>query len=312
MSRIAIEGPGRPAAMLAALALAAALAAPARAQQAPPADPLAAARTLYASARYEAALELLDRVRQDPTAGRVDAVDVDKYRALCLLALGRETEAESAFAGVVAVDPMYLPDTREVAPSVRAFFRDVRRRMLPAIARTRYTEAKADYDHGEYRKAADAFRRVVAILNDPDMEPGHDDLRQLADGFRELAEAKAPPAPAAPPPAPAAPAPAEPAPPPAPAPVVYDQQSPGIVPPVVLVQSVPSPPPEARLTGHATGAYEVTIDEHGRVESVLVRSSIQPAYDREFIDATALWRYQPALLGGQPVKFKRVIEVSVR
>ena len=154
---------------------------------------------------------MLDRLRQDPATARVDRVDVDRYRALCLLALGRESEAEAAFAGVVAVDPMYLPDTREVAPSVRAFFREVRRRMLPGLARERYTGAKASYDRGEFRKAVGQFAGVLQLLDDPDMEPGHDDLREMVAGFRELAEAKAPPEPVAPAPAPAeAPAPAPP------------------------------------------------------------------------------------------------------
>ena len=306
MSGIATDRSGRLIAAAAAVVLAVALAAPVRARAQEP-DPLAAARTLYASARYEAALELLDRLRQDPTTGRVDAVDVDKYRALCLLALGRESDAESAFASVVTVDPMYLPDPREAAPSVRAFFRDVRRRMLPGVARARYTEAKASYDHGEFRKAAGQFAAVMALVDDPDMEAGHDDLRELAAGFRELAEAKAPPEPIAPAPAPLPPAPA-----PAPAAPVYDQQSPGVVAPIVLVQSVPTPPSEARLTGHAQGVYEVIIDEHGRIESVVVRSSIQASYDHAFVAASAQWRYQPALRGGQPVKFRRVIEVSVR
>ena len=109
---------------------------------------------------------------------------------------GPRSEAEAAFAGVVAVDPMYLPDTREVAPSVRAFFREVRRRMLPGLARERYTGAKALYDGGEFRKAVGQFAGALQLLDDPDMEPGHDDLREMVAGFRELAEAKAPPEPA--------------------------------------------------------------------------------------------------------------------
>ncbi len=308
MSGIGTDGSGRLAVAAAAVVLAVALAAPARAR-AQQQDPLEAARTLYASARYDEALGLLDRLRQDAATARVDALTVEKYRALCLLALGRESEAESAFADVVAVDPMYLPDTREVAPSVRAFFREVRRRMLPGIARARYSDAKASYDHGDYRKAADQFNGVLALLDDPDMEAGHEDLRELVAGFRELAEAKAPPEP----PAPAAPVPAPPPPvAPAPAEVVYDAQSPGVVPPAVLVQSVPSPPAEVRLTGRSSGVYEVIIDEQGRVESVVVRTSIQAAYDRDLIAATAQWRYQPALKDGQPVKFRKMIEVSAR
>ena len=117
-------------------------------------DELTAARALYASARYDEALERLDRLRFATFATPDQSLTVEKYRALCLLALGREGEAESAFAGVVAADPSYLPGTREVSPSVRAFFRGVRRRMLPGVVRAKYAEARAAYRRGEYAGAA--------------------------------------------------------------------------------------------------------------------------------------------------------------
>src|SRR5690242_9899034 len=67
---------------------------------------LGAAKELYASARYDEALSVLNNLRSgDPT----DRRSVEQYRSLCLLALGRATEAESAIAAFVTADPTYRP-----------------------------------------------------------------------------------------------------------------------------------------------------------------------------------------------------------
>ena len=262
-------------------------------------DELTAARTLYAAARYDEALEQLDRLRFATSATPDQSLTVEKYRALCLLALGREGEAESAFAGVVAADPSYLPDTREVSPSVRAFFRGVRRRMLPGVVRAKYAEARAAYRRGEYTGAAEGFEAVSALLADEDMEPGHEDLKELADGFAELGREQALAAERGPDTA-------------APPPAIYGPDSPGVSPPVTLRQEIPALPAEARLMGRARGLLEIVIDEQGRVASAVIRESIHEAYDRRLVDATAGWSYQPARLDGRPVKYRKVIEVTVR
>ena len=86
--------------IIATLCIAAALASPASAQQAS----LNAARDLYASARYDEALAVLNGM-QSSTGVTSDRRMIEQYRSLCLLALGRGTEAESAIAAVVTVDP---------------------------------------------------------------------------------------------------------------------------------------------------------------------------------------------------------------
>src|SRR3954447_9137820 len=92
-----------------------ALASPAFAQ-AP--NQLAAARDLYASARYDEALAMLNGMRPADTTG-VDRKSVEQYRSLCLLALGRGSEAESAIAAVVTVDPLFVPAEADASPRVR-------------------------------------------------------------------------------------------------------------------------------------------------------------------------------------------------
>jgi hypothetical protein len=85
-----------------------ALAAPARAQLRDGREnPLTAARDLYASARYDEALAVLNGLPSDAVAS--DRKSIEQYRSLCLLALGRGTEAESAIAAVVTADPLFMP-----------------------------------------------------------------------------------------------------------------------------------------------------------------------------------------------------------
>src|SRR5436190_20500437 len=95
-------------------------------------DTLTSARDLYASAAYEDALAVLNRLRTGDHSGD-DGRAIEQYRAFCLLALGRNDEAERAIEAVVASQPSYRPSESEVSPRLRALFTDARRRMLPTI-----------------------------------------------------------------------------------------------------------------------------------------------------------------------------------
>src|SRR6187551_3815621 len=94
-----------------------------------PQGPLNTAKDLYASARYDEALSMLNGLRIGES---VDRRTVEQYRSLCLLALGRASEAESAIANVVKEDPTYRPGESE-SPRVRAMFTEVRKRLLPEL-----------------------------------------------------------------------------------------------------------------------------------------------------------------------------------
>src|SRR5204862_4705323 len=108
-------------------------------------ESLMAARDLYTAAAYEDALALLNRLRA--SAHRADdSRYIEQYRAFCLLALGRTTDAERAIEAVVTAAPQYRPSESDASPRVRLAFRDVRRRMLPDIIQQRYAEAKGAYD----------------------------------------------------------------------------------------------------------------------------------------------------------------------
>ena len=161
-------------------------------------DSLATARDLYAAAAYEDALAVLNRLGT-PAGAPGDGPAIGQYRAFCLLALGRVSEAEQAIETLIAAEPSYHPSDSDASPRIRSAFSDVRRRMLPAIVQQQYAQAKAAYDKKEFGVAAEGFKQVVGALNDPDLrsaanQPPLSDLRMLAAGFGELsANAAVPP-----------------------------------------------------------------------------------------------------------------------
>lgn len=270
---------------------------------------LATARDLYASAAYEDALTLLNRLRSaDHPAGQSRAIE--QYRAFCLLALGRAADAERAIEAVVVAEPTYHPSDSDVSPRVRSAFTDVRRRMLPAIIQQQYAEAKARFDRKEWAAAASAFSQVLTALADPDVaadakQSPLSDLRTLAVGFEELS-AKA----AAPPPPPPAPVPVA-TPPPRPAPPrVYTAEDPSVVAPVTVKQAMPPFPGQVMIP--RTGRIELVIDENGLVESAVMTSSITSAYDTLALNASKSWRYKPATVNGAPVKFRKSVQIAIR
>jgi TonB family protein len=289
-----------------------ALASPARAQLRDGRDnPLSAARDLYASARYDEALAVLNGLQPTNDGGGSDRKSIEQYRSLCLLALGRGTEAESAIAAVVTADPLFMPNETDASPRVRSAFSDVRQRLLPEIASLRYAAAKAAYDRKEYATAEEQFRDLVTLLNDPQMGGRLSDLRTLAIGFVDLASAAA---------APPEPKKVEPALPPPPVaassvesrpPHVWTGDEPGVTPPVPVRQDVPRVPTLIAAQARERGLLEVVIDEQGRVSGLTIRLSIHPMYDAQLIAAAKDWRYKPAMAGGAPVKFRKVIQVTV-
>lgn len=270
------------------------------------------AQALYAAAAYDEALAVLDRLQQQGTGA--DPRILNQQRALCLLALGRDQEAELAIAAVVQADPTFRPSEDAVSPRVRSAFRDVRSRLLPSLVQSQYTEARRLYDAQSWKEAAAAFRLVLTLAADPDLDAAGaeslSDIKVLASDFAELAEKAAAP----PPPPPPAPEP-EPEPAPPPAPVidydrVYEATEQGVIAPVTLRQQVPRwehstmPPPTVE------GTLELIIAKDGTVERASLPRPLSPLYDHRLLDATKYWRYRPAQFNGQPVRFRKVIRIA--
>jgi len=245
----------------------------------------------------------------EPTGS--DLKSIEQYRSLCLLALGRGTEAETAIAAVVTADPSYQPGDAEASPRVRAAFSDVRKRLLPEIARARYAEGKATFDKKDYARATAQFKQVLVLLDDPDMGGKQGDMRTLTQGFLDLAiAATPPPEPPKPVPAPtpAAPEPVVPQPDPN---RIYTMNDTDVVPPTIVRQDLPRLTPLMKPQAKDHGIVEVVIDEQGRVTAVAVRQSIQPMYDAELLAKGREWRYTPATLNGKPVRYRKLIQLNV-
>jgi hypothetical protein len=268
------------------------------------ADALDPVRQLYASAEYEEALTALGRLQTEtPAAG----LEINRYRALCLIALNRGTEADHVIESIVAADPLYQPSATDASPHVRAAFSTVRERVLPAVARSLYIEAKAAYDRKAYTDAAPAFERTVRVI-DTIESPAKDelaDLRVLASGFLDLSKAaavpKAAPAPATPakqevaaaPPAPAAP------------------PNTGLV---VLKQDLPPLPFSVMSLGPGQyhGVLELQIDERGNVTGARIIESVQLLYDPILLKAARDWKYEAPRIAGKPIATVKRVEIVMK
>lgn len=286
-----------------AMALVLAAAVPASAQT--DGNPLSAARDLYASARYDEALAVLNGLRP---AESTDRKSVEQYRSLCLLALGRGAEAEGAIAAVITEDPLYQPSETDASPRIRAAFSEVRQRLLPELAASRYTAAKASFDRKDFALAEQQFRHVMALLDDPQMSGKLTDLRVLVSGFLDLSTRAAAPPPEPAPVAPPAPAPAAVRPAPG---RIYQAEDEGVTIAVPVKQEVPRVPPAITTQARDRGLLELIIDENGRVVSVMVRMSVHPVYDTQLVAAAREWKYLPATVGGQAVKFRKMVQITV-
>jgi len=56
---------------------------------------------------------------------------------------------------------------------------------------------------------------------------------------------------------------------------------------------------------------DVVIDVTGEVESAVIATPPNPAYDKLVLGAARSWQYQPATLNGKPVKFRKRIQISL-
>ena len=263
-------------------------------------DLLASARTQYQAAAYDEALTTLQQLAANKASlSATDARDVEEYRFLCLLALGRKDEARTAMGIVVKSDPLYTLDAGSTPPRVVTAFTEVRRELLPQIATQLYAESKAAYDKKDTVDARAGFEQLMQMLADPDMQGKLSDLGTLAKGFLDLsATAGAPVA--------AAPAPAA-------APVDPVAKASVVVPPVAILQNVPPIPSSLiRMTQLKAGVLELMIDETGKVEDAKFLSPIHPVYDGMVINAAKGWKYKPATADGKPIKYRKTIRIAVQ
>jgi TonB family protein len=302
---------------LPALALAALLLIPSPGRAAE--DSLSAAKELYAAAAYEDALAMFGKLAE--SANPAIAAQIDEYRAFCLYALGRTQEAESVAQGLLRRNPLYKPQGEDISPRVEAMLTQVRKQVLPGLIREKYRSAKAAVDKKDFVEAEPQLvmlREMIASAEKLGIkDESVTDLGVLAEGFLDLARAAI--ASAATPTKTATPAAAAtdavnaaskseaPS-----APRVFDATSTGVVQPIAIRQSLPSPPAAlAKMLVGKRGILEVTIDADGKVSDAIMRDSVSSTYDTMVINATKMWRYKPATKDGVPVRFVKEIGVEI-
>jgi len=269
---------------------------------------LGEAKAKYEEAAYEDALTTLTKASASTTA---DRVQLEQYRALCLIALGRISEAERAVAALVDADPTYVPPSSVASPRVLAMIAEIRRKELPGVARRVLDSGRAAYEAKDIPRAQRQFDLLLKLLADPIMEgrPEREDLLAVARGFSTLlVAAPAPRPPAAETERPAAPPAAAAATPPA-APAVST-----FVPASVIQESLPiwTPPNPAVARNEYNGAVKVRIGTDGRVKAATIDRPTHPAYDTALLNTARSWLYKPATQNGTPIESERVIAVRLR
>ena len=151
-------------------------------------NPIDSARAMYAAAAYDDALSVLNSLR---AADRGDDIGrIEYYRALCLLAVGRRTDADVAIEAAVTAAPFAQPSDADASPRVLTAFHEVRLRILPSLIEHKYADAKTAFAQ-RHISAADRFKEVVALLDEPDLksvanQPAFVQMRALASDYLAL------------------------------------------------------------------------------------------------------------------------------
>ncbi len=260
-------------------------------------ETLADAKALYAAASFEDALAAL---------GRLDALgsatpDAQQYKALCLLALGRTTEAQTVTASLIVGTPAYVPADKELSPRFVALFTETRRQLLPSITKRLFADARDHFHAKNQAQALGEFEMVLVLAADPLWKdlPEAADLRTLAAGFVDLAGAARPPAPTPDVSRTAA---------------VADVKSPVMTAPVPIRQALPRWVPPDLASGHReyNGAVKIVIGADGHVSNATIQAATHPLYDALVLQVARNWLYTPATRNGQPVEVEKVLTVHLK
>jgi TonB family protein len=241
---------------------------------------LGRAQVLYADAAYEEALAALG----PPGLGDETVIEPNQLRALCLLALGRTIEAESAVERIVRHDPAYAVPVADVSPKLVTLFKDVRRRTLAAMAREAYAAGKAHLDAAQWSSARTEFTRMTELLAHPELanqpDAALDELRELGAGFLALSDMRLAAAPA---PSPTSRAPdAQPR-----------GRTPGPIGPPASAGGVPSPARQAAASPSAATDDGDSADPSEASVDVRVGTPVFSALDQDVTPPVELLRRMP-------------------
>ncbi len=95
---------------------------------------------------------------------------------------------------------------------------------------------------------------------------------------------------------------------------VFTALDPDVTAPLTLDQTLPpwrTVPGVTAVAPYPVGRLEIIINETGAVESATLLKPTYREYDDRLLRAARKWQYTPAKRGGQPVKFGKVIEITL-
>ena len=291
-------------------------------------DQLSAAKDLYAAAAYEDALSTLARIDQARASSSVGR-QIDEYRAFCLFALGRTSEAETVAEALIRRDPLGGLETADTSPRIERLFSDVRARLLPSLIRERFRAARAEIDRKTFAAAeaplTEAHQMIAEAQRLGINDAAANDLSVLVDGFLQLIHSAAEQRQMRVDAANGSAA----------IPAVATTNSPAagsaepraaaetkavrarlytladrVSPPVAIEQQLPTMPPALRTIARSmkkTGMLDIVIDESGHVVDATIRQSLHTAYDALVVRTAGRWKYEPATIDGVPVRFVKTI-----
>ncbi len=282
-------------------------------------DQLNAARDLYASAAYEDALSTLNKIEGE-LSPEIDR-QAREYRAFCLYALNRTSEADSIVETIIRQAPLTPLTAIDASPRLEQRFLQVRKRLLPSLIRERFRSARSALDQKLFAAAEPDLVQARLMIGEANKLGVEDealgDLSVLVDGFLQLIQSTPSQHAAAPEPAAAPIAPPIVAPPPvapqvvAPSgPRLYTIADEGVTPPVALEQRMPVLTQEMKAIAKAwqmRGVLSVVIDETGRVAEAAIRPPLTPSFDSMILGTVRQWRYLPAKKDGVPVRYVKMV-----
>jgi hypothetical protein len=266
-------------------------------------EPLQRVQDLYASAAYEAALTAVSTLNESESKP-----EIEQYRVLCLVALGRTEAAERAVEQLLTRHPLYRPLDGDTPPRIQELFTTVRRRLGPSLARAMYVDGKGAFERKDRAAAVRIFQELARVTDDRDLrdDPAIGEMRVLAGGFLTLSQAlpsndasdsvaKLPSV----------------APISVPEPVASPPVASG---PVPIHEELPAWAPQDELGRRLEfrGAVRVSITARGTVDSTDMVQSVHPAYDGLLQRAAKNWTYYPARVNGQAVPSERIITVLLK
>ena len=85
--------------------------------------------------------------------GSGDSPETHQYRALCFLALGQLQDAERALEALISASPAYAVSDTDVPPRLVALFAQTRRRIMLAVVKRLFGEAREDFQAKEFLNA---------------------------------------------------------------------------------------------------------------------------------------------------------------